>query len=114
MGYYTQYTIELQGTSSAKERQDIITDIENTCELGCFVDNGDGSYFIHAKWYNMAQDILDISKKYPHILFFIEGIGEEHDDIWRAYIQDHKSQYVKGRIEFDDYDPSKMVADLKI
>lgn len=49
-----------------------------------------------------------LTKHFPTVLFEMEGEGEESDDRWRRYYLDGICQYVKGKIVFDDYDPSKL------
>lgn len=107
MGYYTSYELSLANIASEAEEEKIINELqEKSSET---FDGGDSEYYVYAKWYSLKEDILDISIRFPHVFFFIEGKGEESDDFWRMYIQNGKLQFTRGRIVFEDYDPSKMV-----
>lgn len=59
------------------------------------------------KWYSHEQDLKEFSKKYPDILFMLEGEGEENDDMWHLYVRNGKSQKQKAVITFPPFDPSR-------
>ena len=42
-------------------------------------------------WYEHDDDMLTLSRAFPDVLFTLEGVGEEHPDIW-------KTQYKNGEI----------------
>lgn len=107
MGYYTDYRISLQNTSNELELNTIIKDLEEIS--GENFEGGDNEYQTNTKWYSYTTDIREISEKYPHILFYIEGQGDECDDQWREFVQNGKVQHIDAKITFEDYDPSKMI-----
>lgn len=106
MGYYTSFSLGLVNATSEAEEEEIIKKLQE--ESGEIFEGGDSEYYVFTKWYNSEKDVLEISKKFPHILFMVEGRGESGDDFWRRYVQDGKQQFTMGRMVFDDYDPSKM------
>jgi hypothetical protein len=71
-----------------------------------FEGNGDTAY--ECKWYEHDEDMRNFSKKYPNVLFLLEGKGEESEDVWRKYYQDGKCQECHAKLVFDEYDPAKL------
>lgn len=60
------------------------------------------------KWYEHEKDILAISRRFPKILFILEGEGEDSGDIWKKYFKNGKIQVCKAKITFDEFDESKL------
>ena len=74
MGYYTYFT--LTHLSGPKEDYDkLLKDIEEEAGL-------DLTYGEEAKWYDCTEDCAKISKRYPNVLFQLDGRGEEAGDVW--------------------------------
>lgn len=105
MGYYTNYTLSMQG-ATAEEEEEIIAKLEEIS--GDNWDGGDGEYYTYGKWYESSSDLIELSKQYPEILFTLEGDGEEYNDFWKMYVQNGKKQETFGNIVYEDYDPEKM------
>lgn len=53
------------------------------------------------KWYNHMNDVVDLSKQYPGVLFTLHGWGEEPEDVWRLYVRDGECQRAVARLVFD-------------
>jgi hypothetical protein len=68
----------------------------------------DGSPNGATKWSDHEEDMREISKQWPGVVFCVNGIGEDWDDIWDQYFKDGKAQMCGARIEFDPYDPNKL------
>ena len=99
MGYYTTHKL------SIISENDLDVDFEQEIEEhtdGC-ANFGDSS-----KWYDCETDMREYSKKYPSILFLIDGEGEESGDIWKAYFQDGKMLKVKAKIVFEEFSADKL------
>ena len=56
------------------------------------------------KWYDHTEDMIELSKLFPTVIFTLEGNGEDRDDIWREYYFNGKSQYAPAKIFFDPID----------
>lgn len=77
MGYYTDYTLNVQPHEGDAKCIDAIAKlIENEVEkIGIF---GDGSvsdgWYANAKWYDYHEDMTLLSKKFPNVIFYLEGM----------------------------------------
>ena len=115
MGYYTRYTVranvlvnggigELLDTATANA-------IEKTINERYFNDTfGLNDKTEETKWYEWENDMSIVSKKFPHILFTVEGIGEESGDIWQCFICNGQfSERFKPSMKFEygDFDQLK-------
>lgn len=102
MDYYTQYTLSTPNDCAPD------TDaIESTIKgiSGYPIKFGGGG---ERTWYGHQNDMLKLSKIYPDVLFKLEGVGEEFEDIWVKYFKNGKMQVCKAEIVFPPYDESKM------
>lgn len=43
------------------------------------------------KWYDHHENMLELSKRFPLIIFRLEGDGEENGDMWAKWYLDGKS-----------------------
>jgi hypothetical protein len=57
-----------------------------------------GSTQEQCKWYEHDKDMIEMSMKFPLVLFKLHGEGEESGDIWDAYYLNGKSQKHKARV----------------
>lgn len=106
MGYYTYYELSIikidNNNSPKRQIHTILNEIINN-------DFKDYNPFEEAcKWYDWESDMINLSKKYPNILFCLDGNGEEDEDLWRCYFKDGKSQFCKAIISYDEYDENKL------
>jgi hypothetical protein len=74
-----------------------------------YVLEPDGTSSDAAKWYEHETDIGGMSAAFPNVLLMLSGEGEESGDIWRKYFLNGKMQVAKARIEFDAFDPDKLI-----
>lgn len=94
MGYYTDYTITTDNTTQ---------ELKDEMKKFGFLDEWDeGLWGGDAKWYDWSDDIAKLSKKFPDVLFTIEGRGEDSTDIWGYYYKDGKS-YIQAEVTIYDY-----------
>lgn len=112
MGYYTDYTLNVQPHEGDAKCIDAIAKlIENEVEkIGIF---GDGSvsdgWYANAKWYDYHEDMTLLSKKFPNVIFYLEGDGEDSEDIWGRYYFNGMVMYGAVVIERYDFDEKKLV-----
>lgn len=113
MGYYTRYSLEVINDSdspnyNAEYDRDVMQAGESDED---FVSEYVGSSWIFedtCKWYDHDDNMRDISKNYPGVLFILSGEGEESGDIWKAYYRDGKCQFTKAELSFEKFDPEKL------
>jgi hypothetical protein len=112
MGYYTDYTIEYEGRNGASVDAEVSEKILNRLEEISGYNVFDEYYqkFVldDAKWYNQREDMLKLSEEFPDCLFTVNGVGEEHDDIWREFYLNGKFQKSYATLVFDYFDPLKL------
>jgi hypothetical protein len=119
MGYYTRFELEITGTGERwvtgvdamgqKVQVNIGLD-HNEIEREIVELSGYSSLFdgnTH-KWYDHAEHMTAISKKYPDLLFTLNGAGEETGDFWRDYYKGGKRQHEEGKIAYGEFDPAKL------
>lgn len=110
MGYYTDYKL------SWKIEDDADIDTDEAIRQWLDENNNDEQFYgvwpegeaESCKWYNHEDDMKKLTNAFPHILFTLEGRGEESGDIWIKYFLGGKCQRAKARIVLDEFDPKKL------
>ena len=104
MGYYTNFELTMY-PQPAEDLEIAITrdiialidgvDPENVWQI-------DVEWFLcdALKWYDHESHMIEISKKYPDIVFVLHGEGEEHDDMWNEYYYAGEFERVDAQIIF--------------
>lgn len=103
MGYYTDYTLSASRVKGEDEQR-----LKEVIEGELGFESWGMEWYANAKWYDWEKDMKRISEQFPDVLFTLDGRGEEWDDAWVAYFLNGKEQYCLARIEFDDFDESKL------
>lgn len=98
MGYYTEF--ELAVISGGDSETDYEEVVRNQAHYNPFCSE--------TKWYDFKDDMREVSKQHPNVLFELSGQGEENSDLWKAYFKDGKMQMCKARIEYDNFDEEQM------
>lgn len=91
MGYYTQYSLTVSTKDKVcldelshqvyKAIEAILTPILGESDTKDLLDG----YTIETKWYDHEQDMKELAKKIPQLIFELEGRGEETSDWWREF-----------------------------
>jgi hypothetical protein len=118
MGYRTYYTLAVEGVNEQGERIDISPEQEESIIAQLREENEDARFAIdeggmpeaHTSWWEYERELVEFSKKHPGILFTLHGEGDDNEDIWDSYFLDGKVQRDPARMEFDGFDPAKLVA----
>jgi hypothetical protein len=123
MGYLTQFKVTYDKTQPSEEQDHVLAapgfpavdgeDLaEDICGLygGSFVRNGRDAFRSAEsyKFYEHEEDMRALSKRWPKVLFKMEGVGEDQDDHWLKYFQDGKMQVCAAVVTFPPYDPELM------
>lgn len=110
MGYYTQFEINIENDVSLLGKSKV-SEIEDAVEnIGIFEISGNAEYgwSCYDKWYYYTEDMCNLSKKFPGVLFSLHGDGEETEDLWIEYYLDGKYQRCSVQITFEKFDPDKL------
>lgn len=108
MGYYTQFSLSEPESCVPGKR---LTGDEYMEILGTKVSAysftvaellDDGFY---GKWYDWVEDMLELSKKYPDVLFTLDGAGEEPGDIWSCWFADGKKYFATVEMRYPEMPP---------
>jgi len=102
MGYYTDYTLTVE---NADDKLEELTEML-TKEYG-FEAWGE-QFWRNAKWYEHDNDMLELSREYPEVLFDLYGDGEDSDDMWHSYYKNGKMQHCPAEITFPPFDEAKL------
>lgn len=114
MGYYTDYSVSISGFKDRDEAEffefkeihkvnGMLYDICKSASVRITHDLTVAFDLNQWKWYNWQSELEALSKKYPHLLFNIEGVGEEFPDIWKARIRNNVTEVVNAEISFPDF-----------
>ena len=107
MSYKTVYSLFICNKYDEYTFNKIVADLEEIGVVG-YTLNTDLSANFPDTWYDHEIDMIDLSKKFPDILFCLQGTGEENEDIWEKYFQNGKMQRCYAEIVIPPYDPEKM------
>lgn len=81
MGYYTTYTLELDGSATDKEKlyQALIRKMPTEEDrISYLFENGE----VTAKLYNLPEEISLLAYRFPKLLIILSGNGENTLDVW--------------------------------
>ena len=115
MGYYTLYNLDAyeHGTRVTEEREEEICAFARECsEITEYMDiiHFDELSYDSMKWYSHDEDILELSKNFPSVIFELSGEGEDRDDNWISYYHNGEMETLHGHIVYDQ--PQTEFADI--
>lgn len=100
MGYYTWYTLDIIKDPDNQEEDFYKALDEKTGLLHDF----ETYYGTEAKWSNWESDMKELSKKFPKMMFRIDGTGEEQFDVWDCHFCNGISYYRKIQTYWEPFD----------
>ena len=62
--------------------------------------------FLEAKYHEYEDQMLELSRRYPKVVFTVCGHGEDPMDVWEHHFKNGKQQYCSVTIE--QYDENKL------
>ena len=109
MGYYTGHNLDIPGNGpSVEEVAAKLAEINNDLDTRWWLSTIAGEDV--AKRYDHTQDMREISKYWPGILFTLSDIGEETGDVWVEYYLSGKvHQEVQPEWVPPPFDPRQLV-----
>lgn len=95
MGYYATFKISAfdvaEGIPASRSFLEAL--ILNGDPIDIYVHK-DGTYSLFGgeslKWYEHEEEMVELSKRYPTMVFILDGDGEEQGDIWRKFFLNGK------------------------
>lgn len=103
MGYYTKYVI--RATPELTDKM-----IESLISLTRYEFDSDGEeMWADIKWWDYDSEMRKFSLMFPDTVFTVQGQGEEQSDRWMEYWKKGKSQNAYLRIEYDEFDETKLI-----
>lgn len=106
MGYTTYFTGSVDGPTELLE--EFFDWLEGHDEFGKY--GADPHGFVNSEfgddmsWYDHEEDVAELSKQFPHILFFLKGEGEEAGDVWKLWARNGKTKKVQAELVFPEFD----------
>lgn len=95
MGYMTAYNLEAKCGNFTEEKLEAINAWLLQREVigyalceGAFTDTADmcsWDVFYMVKWYEVDEDMEELSKAFPDVTFRLHGEGENQGDVWDSY-----------------------------
>ena len=110
MGYYTNFSLHVASENATPDLLEQIDHEVRKMNVFQYCKCGREEWSAYTKWYDFDQDMLLLSKRFPNILFYLHGEGDNEEDLWDAYYQNGKVQNCHAEIIYPPYDESKMVA----
>jgi hypothetical protein len=101
MGYYTSYTLAVQGISELQVAALCLCMKDNNVmayfdEDDTYVGGNKTLYFSSSdtyKWYEHEEDMKKLSKLFPNAVFKLSGNGEDYTDNWDKYFYNGIMEY---------------------
>ena len=108
MGYLTNYKVYATGFKDPEEVEFFEFKLKKESEYGFDAARGRGvleyaGSLSEAKWYNYDENLVKLTKAFPHITVDVEGKGEDDDDHWKARYRNGESETVRAVIMFPDF-----------
>lgn len=106
--------IENSGIKDKKLKKKLIKEINNQLSMLKVTQKtvtntlGFNPFEESCKWYTHSEDMVDLSKSFPGILFILSGSGEKSDDLWVKYYYKGKIQITYGKIVYEPFAASKL------
>lgn len=128
MGYYTRFDMSVYDVNynahdiakfmleKSKENEayyafefDLERFFENwdeQCGVACvlLLESNDGS-----KWYEHEEEMRDLSKEFPDVVFKLHGEGEDNEDIWDKYFMNGKMQSCPAQMTLPPFEKEKLI-----
>ncbi len=111
MGYYTCHCLDVKTADNSGQHPDalaIIAHLRSVNENAHDALGEEGYTESDAKWYGHDTELKEFSTSYPDALFVLYGDGESGEDFWYSYFRDGKVQNAPVRLEFDEFEESKL------
>lgn len=113
MGYYTNYKLTVRASNDESEQQKKA--FYDWADDTSFVFDGHIApdelmqYGYQSKWYDWREEMLEFSKRFPLLIFQLDGSGQEGEfDEWRAFFKNGKYFEQRAELNFPTPDFSRL------
>lgn len=111
MGYYTYYTLDIDGYPHRRLTEEEVSAIDTEIELMDVFAGGscsEGYFSEDLKWYEHDEDMMRLSSRIPDVLFSLHGEGESQEDLWNAYYLNGKMQHCPADIYYPPFEEAML------
>ena len=108
MGYHTYYTLSVIGANRTDQER-IREMLANLGVLGYALQEGSGTEYgtnEPVNWFCHDDDMLEISRRFPQVLFSLHGEGESNGDIWESHYLGGKTYTQPAIITIPPFNPA--------
>lgn len=102
MGYITYFNLEMENYTD--EQRLAIAELVEENDFPMDWYDGEDYWCGEGGWYSHQEDMIDLSKQFPEVLFTLSGEGEDREDNWIEYYRNGKVAISWGSIVYDDVD----------
>ena len=107
MPYHTSYSLQMASPIPTELEKAVAILRESSEDAGeALSASGDSNRW--CKWYAHEEDMRQLSRRFPDLLFTLSGKGEENEDIWVKYFKAGRMQVSHAKITFDEFDEHKL------
>lgn len=113
MGYATSFDMVLLTQDAESNIEDpkiydkVVELLREMDIIGYALDDSLSCYDA-VNWYSRRDDMLEVSRIIPDVLFRLHGEGENNGDIWDQYFLNGKTQLCVAEIKIPPFDPDKL------
>lgn len=106
MGYLTRYELDIENMNP-EEKPFIVETFKNKGIIDYALDE-DFDFYDSVKWYDHEEQMREISRMFPHLIFHLNGEGEEAGDLWQKHFKGGKMQACYAEIVYPPFDPKEL------
>lgn len=100
MGYTTYYSVSIENASSDDQEKAIIDELTGHENCEAFYALGDWGT---SDWEGRDEEMRDLSRKYPELIFTVRYDGDEYDDMGYFYYHKGMMQHCPAIITYEEY-----------
>jgi hypothetical protein len=104
MGYYTDFKLEIK--DSSVDVDNVLEELQSISGYRFYIKDGRIESYDVIKWYDHILDMRNISMKFPNVLFYLYGNGEDEGDMWLEYYLNGSYQRAKTIIAYSELLPN--------
>lgn len=111
MGYYSEYSLDLDLKDTAYKREDLIAELRGKSEYAAAALLPNGETASEDKWYDFDEDMLALSKKYADVVFALERRGQHASDIEKRFYKNGGCKVQEASLSSERFDENKLILD---